>query len=71
MAYYFIEVSDTRKTWVEKYCIEATEATAIRRAKIEIGWNGVRCDRHNRGDVIELRPRGLDRCAIIQREPNQ
>lgn len=70
MAYYFIEVTDTHRTWVEKYCIEANETTAIRRAKTEIGWNGMRCDRKDCGDLIELRPRGLDQRATIQREPD-
>ena len=68
MAFYFIEVTDTDKTWVEKYCIEATDVTAVRRAKVEIGWNGVRCNRHDRGEVIELRPRGLPQIAYIHKE---
>jgi len=73
MSFYFIEVTDTfgdqaNYSWVEKYCIEATDATAVRRAKREIGWNGVRCDRHDYGDLIELRPRGLAQVAFIQRE---
>jgi hypothetical protein len=68
MAFYFIEVSDTDNTWTEKYCIEATEATAIKRAKLEIGWNGLRCNRYDRGDTVELRPRGKYLKALVQRE---
>ena len=73
MSFYFIEVTDTfggqaNYSWVEKYCIEATDVTAVRRAKREIGWNGVRCDRYDCGDYIELRPRGMAQVAFIQRE---
>ena len=68
-SFYYIEVSDLANTWIEKFCIEATEATAVRRAKNEIGWNGLRCNRYDRGDAIELRPRGQNRKALIQREP--
>jgi len=73
MAFYFIEVTDTfggqaNYSWVEKYCIEATEASVMRRAKREIGWNGVRCDRFDHGDTVELRPRGMAQVAFIQRE---
>jgi hypothetical protein len=67
-SFYYIEVSDLANTWTEKFCIEATEATAVRRAKNEIGWNGLRCNRYDRGDAIELRPRGQNRKALIQRE---
>lgn len=73
MAFYYIEVTDTyggqaNYSWVEKHCIEAEETNAIRRAKREIGWNGVRCDRFDHEDTIELRPRGLAQVAFIQRE---
>jgi len=68
--YYFIEVSDTAKTWTEKFCIEAQEDTVVRRAKKEIGWNGLRCNRKDCGQTIRLNPRGLDLVAIIERDPN-
>lgn len=73
MGFYYIEVTDTyggqaNYSWVEKYCIEATETNVVRRAKREIKWNGVRCDRFDHGDSIELRPRGLCQVAFIQRE---
>lgn len=73
MSFYFIEVTDTfggqaNYSWVEKYCVEATEGSVIRRAKREIGWNGVRCDRYEQGDVVELRPRGMAQVAFIHRE---
>jgi hypothetical protein len=71
MAYYFIEVTDTfggeaNYSWVRKYCIEATESNVVRRAKAEIGWNGVRCDRADLGEIIELRPRGECVVAFIE-----
>lgn len=73
MAFYFIEVTDTygnqpNYSWVEKYCIEATEGSVVRRAKREIGWNGIRCDRSECGDALELRPRGMAQVAFIYRE---
>jgi hypothetical protein len=68
MTYYYIEVTDTAKSWVEKFCIQATDVTAVRRAKIEIGWNGIRCNRKDCGGKIELRPRGMDRVATIEKD---
>jgi hypothetical protein len=73
MAYYFIEVTDTingkaNYSWTEKYCVEATEANVMRRVKRELGWNGVRCDRKVCGDKVQLKPRGGDVVAVIQRE---
>lgn len=73
MAFYFIEITDTfggqaNYSWVEKYCIEATESNVVRRAKAEIGWNGMRCDKTDCGTFIELKPRGLNQVAFINRE---
>jgi hypothetical protein len=65
---YFIEVSDTDKSWVEKHYIQADDKSVVRRAKNLIGWNGVRCNRYDRGDVIELKPRHQDVIARIHRE---
>ncbi len=73
MAHYFIEVTDTfggqaNYSWLEKYCVEATEATVVRRAKREIGWTNVRCDREDCGDYIKLTPRNSCQVAFIQME---
>lgn len=69
---YYIEVTDTyggesNYSWVQKFYIEATEATVVRRAKKEIRWNGVRCDRNDCGETIKLIPRGLAQVAFIER----
>jgi hypothetical protein len=73
MNYYFIEVTDTfggeaNYSWVNKYCVEATDKTAVRRAKKAIGWNGIRCDREDCGEFIKLIPRGMCQVAFIQME---
>ena len=74
MAGYFIEITDTfggqaNYSWVEKHYIEAEDKNVVRRAKNLIGWNGVRCNRYDHGDLIELRPRHQCVVAFIQREP--
>jgi hypothetical protein len=68
MAFYYIEVTDKHESWVEKFCIEASDDTFVRRAKREIGWNGMRCNRKDCGDTVELRPRGLDQLARIRKD---
>ena len=73
MNFYYIEVTDKVNnkpafSWVERYCIQATKETVVRRAKKEIGWNGVRCNRMDCGRTIKLTPRGLDQIAFIHSE---
>ena len=37
----------------------------VRRVKYELGLTGVPCERHNFGDVLELRPRGMATVLFI------
>jgi hypothetical protein len=67
-AFYYIHVTDRYNSWYENYCVEATEQTVVKRAKQEIGWSGKRCTRYDKGDFIELRLRGDDVIAVIEKE---
>jgi hypothetical protein len=75
MAFYYITVTDTfggeaNYSWKRNYCVEGNHGNAIRRAKAEIGWNGLRCNREDWGETIVLKPRGLNQIAFIEQDPS-
>lgn len=70
----YIEVTDTfggeaNYAWFKRYKVECkqgenySDIAAIRRAKKEAGWNGLRCKVSKYGDMIELRPYG--QCIVM------
>ena len=55
-------------SWVERGEIEMEDKpfsnlAAVRKVKKELGYNGIRCETTNYGDMIELRPVG--QCIVI------
>jgi len=67
-----IEITDTfggqtNYSWVTRYEVETpaglSDRAIVRRAKREAGWTGVRCEKENYGDTIELRPYGV--CQVM------
>lgn len=54
-----------RGTIDTKHGEEYSDLAAVRRVKKAIGWNGVRCQTTNYGDMIELRPVGLLQVCFI------
>jgi len=68
-----VEVTDTfggesNYSWVRRYEIEHrakgwTDLALVREAKRLAGWNGLRCQTTNFGDMIELRPYGI--CQVM------
>lgn len=73
MTYYYITVTDTfggeaNYSWKLNYCVHGNHGNVVRRAKAEIGWNGLRCDRQDVGDTIILKPRGTAQIAFIEQE---
>ncbi len=71
---YEVEVTDTfggeaNYSWVRRERFEAPEGATrraiVRRAKSAAGLSGVRCDTHDYGDLIELRPRGACIVAFV------
>ena len=72
---YEVEHTDTyggeaNYCWVHRYDIEskgnthkAERASLVRQAKALCGLTGARCETHDYGDMIEIRPRGL--CQVI------
>ncbi len=72
-----VELTDTcggeaNYSWVRRrqFSIkrDASNASIVRRAKSELGIAGIRCARFDRGDMIELRPRGSCTVAFISFE---
>jgi len=37
----------------------------VRRAKAFAGWTGMRCETYDSGDLIEIRPRGLNQICFV------
>lgn len=68
-----IEVTDTfggeaNYSWVRRYTIQQeskslTDRQVIREAKKLAGWTGIRCNKSDFGDMIELRPAGM--CQVM------
>lgn len=67
-----IEKTDTfggqaNYSWVERYELDGienqTDLQLIRRVKKVIGWTGVRCNKTDFGDMIELRP--VNFCNVV------
>jgi hypothetical protein len=54
-------------SWVRRVELEAPESISdlalVRRAKAALGLSGVRCERSNHGDMLELRPVGS--CTVM------
>jgi hypothetical protein len=54
-------------SWVRRAEIEApadiSDLALVRRAKAALGLSGVRCERSNHGDMLELRPYGS--CTVM------
>lgn len=52
-------------SWVKRERIKVPEAkrSLIRAAKSWAGLTGVKCDTHDHGDMIEIRPRGM--CTVL------
>lgn len=71
---YEVEVTDTfageaNYSWVlrERFAAPsgASRRAIVRRAKAAAGLSNVRCDTHDYGDLIELRPRGACIVAFV------
>jgi hypothetical protein len=69
---YQVELTDTfggeaNYSWVRRAEIEVpadiTNRALVRRAKAALGLSGVRCERSNHGDMLELRPYGS--CTVM------
>lgn len=43
-----------------------TDLAIVRAVKSELGWNNIRCIKHEYGDSIRLEPSGILQCADIE-----
>lgn len=70
------EVTDTmggeaNYSWVKKGKIisvpgqDYSQLAAVRRVKKAIGWNGIRCETEDYGDMIKLIPRNMAQVCFI------
>lgn len=69
-----VELTDTfggeaNYSWVKRSTFDlddnASDLAIVRKAKAEIGLSGIRCKRHDFGDMIRLTPRGSARVVFI------
>ena len=59
---------ESNYSWVKRGVIEMEDKpfsnlAVVRKVKKELGYNGVRCETTNYGDMIKLRPIGM--CIVI------